>query len=262
LDAAISTRSSLTAPNVRAEVDAGIAAVGLTGTITGRIDAAVSSRSTYAGADTPGTTTLLGRITNGDIQSTATRLLGMTEIDGPVYRFTINSLEQAPAGGGGGGGGLTLEQDAKLTDIHTRTSLITPGDVTIATPVSLEGNLLTLRAGDAWPITLDGLGSLAGRTKLWFSIYADNGARLLTIEETEGVQVISRAKATDPAGGTLSVLDETTGNLNVAVSSSVSGKLSANSSAKFSVKWRDALGDDRTAVVGDCVILPELIEGA
>lgn len=32
------------------------------------------------------------------------RLSGMLEVDGLVYRFTVNALEQGPSGGGGGGG--------------------------------------------------------------------------------------------------------------------------------------------------------------
>lgn len=54
--------NDLSAAQVNAEVDTALADVGLTTTITGRIDAAVSSRSTYAGADTAGTTTLLARV--------------------------------------------------------------------------------------------------------------------------------------------------------------------------------------------------------
>jgi uncharacterized protein YunC (DUF1805 family) len=37
----------------------------------------------------------------------ATRFGGMIELDGAVYRYTTNSLEQAPAGGGGGGDTFT-----------------------------------------------------------------------------------------------------------------------------------------------------------
>ena len=58
LDAAISSRNSTTPPTaaqIRAEMD----------TNSVKLDATVSSRSTYAGADTPGTTTLVSRLTAG-----------------------------------------------------------------------------------------------------------------------------------------------------------------------------------------------------
>ncbi|MES0071925.1 hypothetical protein [Mesorhizobium sp. M0058] len=54
--------NDLSAAQVNAEADAALADVGVTSTVTGRIDAAVSTRSTYAGGDTAGTTTLLSRL--------------------------------------------------------------------------------------------------------------------------------------------------------------------------------------------------------
>lgn len=53
LDAAVSSRSTLTAAQVNAEADAALADVGLTTTVTGRIDAAVSSRLATSGYTAP-----------------------------------------------------------------------------------------------------------------------------------------------------------------------------------------------------------------
>jgi hypothetical protein len=107
----------------------------------GRLDAAVSTRSTYAGADTAGTATLLGRITgpvllasaytaplsaagtraalglaadNLDAQLSASKTIldkldTTVQLDGAVYRFTSNALELAPTGTGGGGSGPSAE---------------------------------------------------------------------------------------------------------------------------------------------------------
>ena len=49
LDAAISTRSTLTAAEANAEADQALADAGLTTTVTGRIDAAISTRLAAAG---------------------------------------------------------------------------------------------------------------------------------------------------------------------------------------------------------------------
>jgi hypothetical protein len=49
LDAAVSSRSTLTAAQVNAEADTALADVGLTNTVTGRIDAAISSRLSPSG---------------------------------------------------------------------------------------------------------------------------------------------------------------------------------------------------------------------
>ena len=56
--------NDLSAAQVNAECDTALSDVGVTSVVTGRIDAAVSTRSTYAGADTAGTTTLLSRLTS------------------------------------------------------------------------------------------------------------------------------------------------------------------------------------------------------
>jgi hypothetical protein len=81
--------------NVRTQVDAGIAAVGLTTTITGRIDVATSTRLATAGYTAP---------SNSDIAAikVVTDKLGTAvELDGSVYRFTLNALELAPSAEGG-----------------------------------------------------------------------------------------------------------------------------------------------------------------
>jgi hypothetical protein len=44
----------------------------------------------------------------------ATELATMLEADGPLWRFTVNALEQAPAGGGGGGGDWTADQKTAI----------------------------------------------------------------------------------------------------------------------------------------------------
>jgi hypothetical protein len=85
-------------------------------TIATNLNATVSSRlasASYTAPDNAGISTLLTRVPAvidvSDLNTFADRYLTMIEVDGPVYRFTINALEQAPAGGGGGGGGDATE---------------------------------------------------------------------------------------------------------------------------------------------------------
>lgn len=63
-----------------------------------------------------------------DVATIATRLLTAVELDGAVYRFTTNALEQSPAGGGGGSTAQAiLEYDisnAAPADINCLVSLI------------------------------------------------------------------------------------------------------------------------------------------
>lgn len=91
-----------------------------------RLDAAVSSRSTYAGTDTPGTTTLVGLLTptratnldrldatvssrstyaGGDTPGTTSALAILTGVVASAdhTQFTAHALALAPTGSGGGG---------------------------------------------------------------------------------------------------------------------------------------------------------------
>lgn len=51
---------------------------------------------------TGGTVGTITGLTIANVENMATRFLGMIEVDGLVYRYTANALEQAPSGGGGG----------------------------------------------------------------------------------------------------------------------------------------------------------------
>lgn len=95
--------NDLTAAQVNAEADTALVDVGLTSTVTGRIDVAVSTRSTYAGADTAGTTTLLTRIpsaitvTSGkvDINDKSGFSLSTAGIDA-IWAKTMTELSSVP----------------------------------------------------------------------------------------------------------------------------------------------------------------------
>lgn len=70
------------------------------------------------------------------IQTVTDRLDGMLELDGSVYRYTVNALEQAPAGGGGGGG--TDWNADERTAIRTILGIPTSG----TTPVNPSAGVL------------------------------------------------------------------------------------------------------------------------
>ena len=124
------------------------------------LDAAMSSRSTYAGADTPGTTTLVGRITGvraaylDNLSGGPVALKSQVPPEFTSVAFSSNgvfsaaALAAAPTGGGGGGadtpGTATLLSlltpvrankldflDAAITSRSTYTGADTPGTGTI-----------------------------------------------------------------------------------------------------------------------------------
>jgi hypothetical protein len=88
------------------------------------------------------------------VKAVTDKLNTTVELDGLVYRFTINALEQAPSGGGGGGdpwntelpGSYTGDQAGKLlSDIASATST---GRVTVVSPVAEQGRVFPLVIGD------------------------------------------------------------------------------------------------------------------
>jgi hypothetical protein len=89
LDAAVSSRSTLTAAQVNAEADTALADVGLTSTVTGRIDTAISSRLSPSGtlATVTNLTNAPASVTPSDIWSHASRT---------ITGGTITTLTNAP----------------------------------------------------------------------------------------------------------------------------------------------------------------------
>ena len=91
IDAAVSTRA--TPAQVKTQADAALADAGVSLTVTGRIDASISSRASQASLDA------LAAVANA-IKAIDDKLNTTLELDGAVYRFTINALEQGPTGAG------------------------------------------------------------------------------------------------------------------------------------------------------------------
>ena len=184
------------------------------------IDATVNSRSTYAGADTSGTTTLLTRIVgtlasgthnpqSGDafarlgapagasvsadiaaISTVTARINTGLVADGGLWQFTANMLELGPSGGGGGGGGPTTEQEETLNTIYSQTSQITGSRINTVGPVSAAGDI-TLILGKDYKV--------ASESELTISVPDIAGA--LHADFTSGTLAASKAFGMSRANG-------------------------------------------------------------
>lgn len=135
--------NDLSAAAVNAEVDTGLADVGLTATITGRIDASVSSR-----ASATDLATVAGYIDTevAAIKSVTDKIDTTLEVDGGGYRFTANALEQAPTGGGSA---PTAEEIADAVWDEAISGHLTSG--TTGAALNAAGS-----AGDPWATLLPG----------------------------------------------------------------------------------------------------------
>lgn len=88
---------------------------------------------------------------------------------------------------------------------------------------TLAANTIEIRRGDTMSETISGLGSLAGRSKLWFTVKkqpdSDTDAEaIIQIEETAGLVYLNEADASArAANGSITVNDESAGDITVAL---------------------------------------------
>ena len=127
----------------------------------------------------------------------------VTEIQsGPSLPLRRSTLSQAPA-------------------------LITTGTViTVTSPVS--GSTITAIRGDTLVAVLEGIGSLTGYSKVYFTVKRDTAdadtASIIQIEKTAGLKYINGAAGT-PANGSLTIDDEATGDITIALDEVETAKL-------------------------------------
>jgi hypothetical protein len=116
------------------------------------------------------------------------------------------------------GGGATPEE---IWAAPERT--LTQSAVQVAAIVA--GQDITVYRGDAWTIALTGLGSLAGRTKLWFTVKTDDSKQdnesTFQLTESEGLVYLKGVEIGDTnpdrAWGDITVTDEATGALTITI---------------------------------------------
>ena len=199
LDAAVSSRSTLTAAQVNAEADTALADVGLTSTITGRIDQAISSRLAAADYTAPSAAPTVVAIRQ-EMDANSTKL---ANLDATV------SSRLSPSG--------TL---ARVTLTDTATTLTNAPTVPTAAEIAtaVEGSLLNEADGQA---VLNAIVGAIGNTNLSevslvAAVRADlerNGGKLDSIPTT------SAPSASTVAGAVRTELGTELGRIDAAISS-------------------------------------------
>ena len=223
------------------------------------LDATVSSRSTYAGADTAGTTTLLSRLS-------ATRAGYLDNLSGGAVALAsalttaqtdlttlLSRLSAARAGyldALASNGALIA---ATVWAYATRT--LTQSAASVAATVA--GTTITVQRGDSWSIALTGLGNISTRSKLWFTIKEDTGladtASTVQIEETLGLLYLNASSTVTAAHGTITVTNATTGALTIALDEASSVSVAPGSYA-YDIQVRTAAGAVTTLSAGTCIV--------
>jgi hypothetical protein len=145
LDAAVSSRSTLTAAQVNAEADTALADIGLTNTVTGRIDAAISSRLSPSGTLAVVTTLTNAptSVTPSDIWSHSSRTL--TSASGPTavqirQEIDANSTKlDAPVSTRLAGSAYTAPANSDISAIKAKTDLLETTRLAQCSTVSTTG---------------------------------------------------------------------------------------------------------------------------
>lgn len=112
---------------------------------------------------------------------------------------------------------------------------------------SASGDDLVIARASAWEQTITGLGSIAGRQKLWFTVKRSHGhsdaQAIIQIEETDGLLYLEGAAAGDAAWGSITVDDEDAGDVALRLSAEATELLTKPGTAAYDLKWLDAAGD-------------------
>lgn len=139
----------------------------------------------------------------------------LIENDGGVSRYTVNALENAPSGGGG--------VAAAVWAFATRTLTQSAQSVVAA----VIGTNVTVNRGDTMSVALTGIGNIAARTKLWFTVKrsvldADSAAELQI--DLTGLILLNGAAGT-LGNGSITIDDETAGDITLALIAADAAKL-------------------------------------
>ena len=150
--------NDLSSAQVNTEADAALADVGLTSTITGRIDAAVSTRASQTSLDT------LDDFVDTEvaaIKAVTDKVDTMVVLDGAVYQYTVNAVELAPGGGTTNvsvyplNASMPLKTKGSVLTFYKNEAgevigpiTVTTRDGSVITPVDLSGMTLEVRFVD------------------------------------------------------------------------------------------------------------------
>jgi len=178
-----------------------------------------------------------------------------------TYRFKISAFPFAAA--------ATIDanvvtiEDEDAIDALQAAAAAAAGDVWSHTPRTLtqtaaqvadalDGETLTIHRGDSFSATLTGLGSLTGRTAMWFTVKKTPAAELdadakIQIGESDGLTRLNGEAYATPLHGSLTV-DGTS--VTIAIHGLATAQLSVGHRWWYDLQVIDADGDPYTIAVG------------
>lgn len=238
---------------------AGLTALG--DTRLSNLDATVSSRSTYAGTDTSGVTTLLSRVTasvGSPMQAGSTVILSASQ---PNY---------APAKPAD----ILVTPSYKLAtnsdgSVNTSASGITLNNyVTVPAAVAQSSQLsgvITIQRGDTLRVSLPLMGTVSTRSKLVFtaksSVNDPDSAAVLQVTESGGLSVLNGSSSVTASQASLTVTDATTGAVNLVILGPTTAALGVQSLV-WDCQWLDSASppNPSTPISGTVIIAADVTQ--
>ena len=146
---------------------------------------------------------------------------------------------------------------AEVWAYTTRTLTQSASSVTAA----VSGSDLSIHRGDSLSATITGLGDIAGRTKLWFTVKEQasdpDTAATFQIEETDGLVYINGNDAVTTGNGVITVDDEAAGDITVTLDEAETAKLRPNNALVYDIQVLDS-GSISTLSAGDAEVTADV----
>lgn len=146
------------------------------------------------------------------------------------------------------------------TEIATAVWAYSPRTLTstaAATTAAVAGSVITIHRGDNLSASLTGLGNIAARTKLWFTVKTSlddaDTVSIIQIEETLGLVYLNAAAAGVPANGDITIDNAALGNITITLDEVETAKLAYSDNLYYDVQMLTATGVT-TLTNGQCDI--------
>lgn len=156
-------------------------------------------------------------------------------------------------------GATVLDTDHVTGAIGRSSATLTTAGASLA--VALDGTDMSIRRGDSLSVAITGLGSLVGRTKLWFTVKegypdADTASIIQIVEGVGGLIYLNGVAAGVPANGSITVDDAVAGDITIVLDEVETAKLKPDSLG-YDVQVLNA-GDVTTLTAGDVTVIADL----
>lgn len=136
--------------------------------------------------------------------------------------------------------------DAPISETAVPGDAMTLTQSALALAQSLTGSTISIYRGDTLTINFTGLGNLASRTALYFTVKDDrnkaDSAALIQIKESDGLTVIQGAPAGTASNGSLTVTNAGTGAITIVLKAAETALLAATGTLYYDVQMVTASG--------------------